>query len=400
MSSRRNNRNRPKGKAASGQALSYATNTRTTRPNWTSYPDGRTRVKHRELITTVNSGAVADEMSCLAYSLNPGIADTFPWLSQMATLYEKYKFHKLSFHFVTRASTTDRGNVLMATDYDAADGPPQSEVVASSYEGTIEGPVWRDLTHNCNRAAAQGMLYVRDAAVVGTDIKTYDVGNFFLCTLPDASSVNLALGKLWVEYEVEFKIPQLKPEAGPAPPEETGVQYNYTDIGDGDARPVVYRIVPQDIDASETHLVPFRNTDAEGANLVPYAAGVFGPFPDGKYRLTASFDMTSCLTPIASMKNVVTAPNTQFASYAAVYTGQNAAQVNALTYPAPVVSRSYHNDATNSLHSFSCTLQYLFSTEEVRHQYIGIGGGVSTQAITPGEFYLGGGAQITIEKIG
>jgi len=42
------------------------------------------------------------------------------------------------------------------------------------------------------------------------DIKTYDVGSLFVCTV-DGSGPNIPWGKLWVEYDIDLYIPQLSP---------------------------------------------------------------------------------------------------------------------------------------------------------------------------------------------
>jgi len=58
-------------------------------------------------------------------------------------------------------------------------------------------------------AAGQSRHFTRSGALeANLDIKTYDVGNLHLCTV-DGTAVNW--GKLWVEYDVDFFVPQLPP---------------------------------------------------------------------------------------------------------------------------------------------------------------------------------------------
>lgn len=55
--------------------------------------------------------------------------------------------------------------------------------------------------------------YVRTTALAANlDVKTYDAGNFFVCTT-DGTAVNW--GKLWVEYDVDLYVPQLPPQGIP-----------------------------------------------------------------------------------------------------------------------------------------------------------------------------------------
>lgn len=54
-------------------------------------------VRHRELISDLSASASFQPGS---RRINPGDADVFPWLSGIASRYEKYKFRKLKFTMV------------------------------------------------------------------------------------------------------------------------------------------------------------------------------------------------------------------------------------------------------------------------------------------------------------
>jgi len=100
-------------------------------------------------------------------------------------------------------------------DYDAADSAPLSEQVASAYEDVAEDAPWKDIDCICRPAAMHAMgptKFVRSLPLsANQDIKTYDAGNFFLCTL-DGTAV--PWGKLWVEYDVTLMTPQLPSGGG------------------------------------------------------------------------------------------------------------------------------------------------------------------------------------------
>jgi hypothetical protein len=134
----------------------------------------------------------------------------------MAALWEEYQFSKLRFCYETRTGSNTPGSVIQAIDYDAADAAPTSEQVISSYQGAVEGAPW--LPQICCDARGSSLSgftkrrYLRTAALAANqDIKTYDVGNFFLAIV-DGTAVGW--GKLYVEYDVTFFIPQL-PANGP-----------------------------------------------------------------------------------------------------------------------------------------------------------------------------------------
>lgn len=56
---------------------------------------------------------------------------------------------------------------------------------------------------------------VRSQQMAGQDNKTYDVANFFFAVTEETGTN--AIGKLWVEYDVEFFVPQLSPTAAISP---------------------------------------------------------------------------------------------------------------------------------------------------------------------------------------
>jgi hypothetical protein len=168
-------------------------------------------ITHRELVTAINgSGPFAVNY---AYALNPGQKDTFAWLATQAQGWEKYRFKRLAFIYKTRCPTSTTGSVMMAYDYDAGDTPPQTEVAMSSYQGCSEDAPWKEIRVEANRKSMNDQFdwhFVRTGTPpVGQDIKTLDVGNFFVGTVDGQDNFNW--GKLWVEYEVEFMIPQLPP---------------------------------------------------------------------------------------------------------------------------------------------------------------------------------------------
>jgi hypothetical protein len=104
---------------------------------------------------------------------------------------------------------------MLVPDYDAADAAPSSEQIASSYEDVEEDAPWKDIECELRPSSLHALgpsKFIRTGALAaGLDIKTYDAGNFFLCTT-DGTAVNW--GKLWVEYDVTLLTPQLNPAGG------------------------------------------------------------------------------------------------------------------------------------------------------------------------------------------
>lgn len=159
-------------------------------------------VRNRELIDSEIAGATSFTLRKFI-EINPGLSETFPWLSGIATNYTEYKFKRLVFRYITRSPTTKQGSVLFSPLYDPLDPAPPSEQAASSIRGTVEGPVWNELVLVADHllSDAYKRYFIRQGPVAA-DLKTYDPLALVLFTndCVDASPI----GKLWVEYEIDF----------------------------------------------------------------------------------------------------------------------------------------------------------------------------------------------------
>jgi hypothetical protein len=162
-----------------------------------------------ELLASVN-GSV--DFASTKFPLNPGLASVFPRLSKEAAVWQHYRFKKLSFRYVTRSSTNTAGSVILSPSYNPAEIAPSNETEASNTAQAVEDVTWsKEITCRLK----PGSMYplgpkkqVRYFNIPG-DLNVYDVGNLYVCTKGqiDASEI----GKLWVDYEVEFYIPQSTP---------------------------------------------------------------------------------------------------------------------------------------------------------------------------------------------
>lgn len=166
-------------------------------------------IRHRELVSSITGSTAFAVPTTLA--LNPGLAASFPWLSTQAAGWEQYRFKKLKFCYYTRTATSTPGSIMLVPDYDALDVAPVSEQVASAYRDVEEEVPWvEEFCCNLDPLAMHpdgNRKFVRTGTLpANADLRLSDVGNMFVCTT-DGTAVNW--GKLWVEYEVEFSVPQL-----------------------------------------------------------------------------------------------------------------------------------------------------------------------------------------------
>lgn len=176
-----------------------------------SFGDDSIRVRKREYIADISA---TEAFSNNVFPINPGLSDTFPWLSSIANNYEQYRFNGLVFQFVSTssdaiASTTDLGlgQVVLATDYNAADA---AYVNLPQMLGTMfsnSGKPSENIMHAIECAPAeqaQKLYYVRSGDhPEGTDIRMYDIGSFQLAT-QNMPAAYTGMGQLWVSYDVTF----------------------------------------------------------------------------------------------------------------------------------------------------------------------------------------------------
>jgi hypothetical protein len=186
--------------------------TKTGKPSMTTTldkgGDARVRVRHREYIGEVVSTGVAFQVT--SYPINPALVTTFPWLHNIAEVYESYVFKNLQFHYETECSTNTAGSVMLGIDYDAQDAAPVSKQQLMTYHGAVRSACWNQC---CFSADSQDLhkfgiqRYMRSGAVPGgSDIKTYDVGTFYIALSGVAAGT---VGELYVSYDLELCTPQV-----------------------------------------------------------------------------------------------------------------------------------------------------------------------------------------------
>lgn len=192
-------------------------------PKVTTNPRGRSyRIQKSEMVSSVLGSINFAQQS---WPINPGLENSFPWLHAIAQQWEQYKFHSLTYQYVTRTNTSEKGSVILAPDYDANDGAPTSEEQVTTYQDAKEEVPWTDNAIRLDRKAmfpTGDRKFVRRGLVPFSDSRLYDAGTFYVCTLGQAAD-NTVLGKLWVHYDVEFFVPSVSSEENPDLSKQTSV---------------------------------------------------------------------------------------------------------------------------------------------------------------------------------
>jgi len=279
--------------------------TRSSGPATSSSKGGGFCVRHRELINSAVSSNTTFAISN-SYVLQPGNSTTFPWLSTIAANYEQYRFKTLRFVYIPFCPTSQAGAIMLMTDYDASDLPPTTETQFMDHPGATTAACWESITFRCEPSMLHALgprKFVRTCAVAG-DIKTFDCGTFFVAT--DNVTTTPNIGKIYVEYEIEFFVPQLTPSPATYPL-NTSLVYSNTNHGltTNVAAKVLFDVAAVPVQD------PLNWTGA-------YSAGIFTP-PAGCYRYELTVTCSDSANEafyidIRAFKNGVQYPNSSYYS--------------------------------------------------------------------------------------
>jgi len=161
------------------------------------------RISNREFVTDVVPFV---NFTPTKIEINPAIASSFPWLSGLATSFQKYKIHKFKVIFETSQSSIVPGFVMMAPEFNISDSLPSSKQELLTYKYATRGPVWQNLEMSIK---VEDMMqyknyYIRNGTE--TNLLLYDPFYIVIASLDTTLSTNI--GEIWFEYDIEFSIPQ------------------------------------------------------------------------------------------------------------------------------------------------------------------------------------------------
>jgi len=232
----------------------------------TTFLSAETTIKHREMVATLtNSSNViffveAFSKASPGFDINPGNPYLFPWLSGVATRYEKYKFNNIKFDLVTCMPTSTPGRYYAAIDYDWDDEIPQSKQQMMSYLGAAESPIWQNMSIAASSVAlkSNGPKYIAKTTYrADPEPRTSNTG--FLIVAFDTTTVDCSI-ELWVDYEVQLQVPQLDNEYMVNIPDTPQAKTNVTTAGTSN-----YGLHP--VPGNISNVLPWVNFTAIDNNL-------------------------------------------------------------------------------------------------------------------------------------
>jgi len=163
---------------------------------------------HSELVTTIY-GSTDYNVSNLSFQ--PGLPIVFPWLSQLASLWDMYNVISCTFTYVPTCSTATPGSILIGFDYDVYDDDPIDKSAFMQLQDACTAPSWSacDLPLKSQSLIRRKNLFVRSGTASG-DAKSYDLGKFIYAT--QGQSNDNPIGDIYISYSIRMAVPQQVPE--------------------------------------------------------------------------------------------------------------------------------------------------------------------------------------------
>ncbi len=200
-------------------------------------------VRHKEFVCTISGKQNFTVVN--SFNLNPGMANLFPWLSDVAENFQEYRIRGLVFHYIPSSGTAVSGTnaalgtVMIQTSYRSNDTQPVNKIEMLNEYWSSESIPSEPFCHpiECNpKENPFNIQYVRNGAVpAGDNQLLYDLGTTYIAVAGQQAN-DTDLGDLWVTYEIELKKPVVASNVSKALMafgEFTGGTYTTTNIFNG-----------------------------------------------------------------------------------------------------------------------------------------------------------------------
>lgn len=261
------------------------------------------RVSHREYMGEVISSATANTFKVEKYPINPGLRNSFPWLSAVAQQYEQYKIHGLVFEFrsnsgnALNSTNTALGSVVMGASYRPSSTTPTNKQMIMNYEWANETVPSKDMIMGieCDPASlAYKQYFTRGSNSIPADdsVNQYDIANLYIAT-NGCQGTSVVLGSLFCSYDIELQH-----------------SIDSSDVGQW-LHQAKYRMPAQTITSSNAGASPFNGAvavvDGIGISITTANTIVFPMGTVGKYQITVNHvgDSTNVLGYSAVYTNCV-----------------------------------------------------------------------------------------------
>jgi len=204
-------------------ASQRSTHVGTSAFNINSVGQGHIRVRGHEILGSVIPLVSTAPSLAAVFDSNPACW-TSSRLSLTACSYEKYRYNSARIRYIPSVSTTQSGSIALAIETDPderlpADADAVTRTMNNQFSGL--GSVWAPLDVMFRRDPKDQDWY--KASILGEDVREA-VTQFLVYAVTDVTNLaNSALGRLVIEYDIEFMYPELEVQDG-------GSQYQATQI--------------------------------------------------------------------------------------------------------------------------------------------------------------------------
>jgi hypothetical protein len=170
------------------------------------------RFRGTDFVTAVTIGGTAAAAGDVLYTavVNPKTLGVSR-LATVSQLWERYKFKRCTFRYVPVANATQTGQVIGYVDYDTYDNPTgisgaQNLQRAAAHFGEKPAQIWQPVNWVIKDVDPLTDLYVDSD---GTDPRWTNQGRLVVLAASAIAS-GVACGNIYMDYDVEFYIPQLE----------------------------------------------------------------------------------------------------------------------------------------------------------------------------------------------
>jgi len=162
---------------------------------------------HSEFYGTIATTATTFTVQA-SITAQPGLNTSFPWLANIAANYDKYQFTELYLHYVPSCPTSTPGTIYFGFDPDVLDAGPIETSDMLQYQVNHSGSPFLEHIMHVTPDILNKKLFTRTAnqVISQADLKTYDIGKFYVVT--DQTTFPTALGFIKLCYTVKFFNPQ------------------------------------------------------------------------------------------------------------------------------------------------------------------------------------------------
>lgn len=171
-------------------------------------------VTRREFVGTATNGSTTGfaltptSKAQPGYDFNPSASAMFPWLSQIAGAFERFRFHSLSFEFIPGQSTSTAGRFYAAVDYDYDDAVASTKGTLMGNVTSVESAVWQPCGLTCDPNSLNRDMPYRFVSCTtrGLQVEQRTSNSGYLMVAFD-TAVTDCLVDIWVSYTVELVTP-------------------------------------------------------------------------------------------------------------------------------------------------------------------------------------------------